>query len=518
MNEKQILFPAIVMDNNDPMLLGRIRAVMYNENKDQIIQAVWQDVINDKRTAPGNMDDIPEEYKWTTKDPFMCLPLLPFYFNQQPLMNEAVKIIYANKEFSYQNKYYVQDMFSSPITSSFESNLNSGKYTSRGEMIKAFPDLKKKGTTDYFNSRSKGVYPEPGDVSILGRGSSDLILKQDDVLLRSGKMVPQKSRQLPRGYDRRSFLQLSTFTGKEKEMGRKEVTKLIKHQNQPNFILEWSIHTPSAVNPGTFTGAVHLYQLKKSLPYLRNVNVGADTLVQPTDMTLVTARNFTSVDRESAVKFICDRINELNEGRMTDEQGRTINIPGVFPFTFRPNKITYKWISVEDPIMNPIEFGNISYFNSNIKLSPASTVSGTGTLYSRNSFDIPVELVKERVNERKADHETETVGIMGADVLYLLSHGSIIPSKGTVDLKGTLYGIDRQRLRDDVHDKTSSMVRGEELMELLNLIVQFILTHVHSFPGMPPVKVTTSGLSEQDLLDRIRNASDNILNNRIRLN
>lgn len=39
------------------------------------------------------------------------------------------------------------------------------------------------------------------------------------------------------------------------------------------------------------------------------------------------------------------------------------------------------------------------------------------------------------------------------------------------------------------------MVRGEELMELMELIVQFLITHVHSFPGLPPGSVGNNGNS-----------------------
>ena len=36
-----------------------------------------------------------------------------------------------------------------------------------------------------------GIYPEPGDNAILGRGTSDLIVRDDYVLMRSGKLNPQ---------------------------------------------------------------------------------------------------------------------------------------------------------------------------------------------------------------------------------------------------------------------------------------------------------------------------------------
>jgi hypothetical protein len=63
------------------------------------------------------------------------------------------------------------------------------------------------------------------------------------------------------------------------------------------------------------------------------------------------------------------------------------------------------------------------------------------------------------------------------------------------------------------------MVRGEELMFLLNQIVDFMLTHVHPFPGLPPIKeYPNQGVSSKKILETINNAENNILNQNIRFN
>jgi len=62
------------------------------------------------------------------------------------------------------------------------------------------------------------------------------------------------------------------------------------------------------------------------------------------------------------------------------------------------------------------------------------------------------------------------------------------------------------------------MVRGEELIELLNLIVRFLLTHTHAFPGMPPVPITQDGSTAQKLLTEMQNALNKVLNKDIRIN
>jgi hypothetical protein len=81
-----------------------------------------------------------------------------------------------------------------------------------------------------------------------------------------------------------------------------------------------------------------------------------------------------------------------------------------------------------------------------------------------------------------------------------------------------LYGISGSTYFDDIIPNTSSMVRGEELLELINLIVRFLVTHTHAYPGLPPVPVTQDGSNVTDLLTELQNAAKKVLNSNIRLN
>ena len=65
---------------------------------------------------------------------------------------------------------------------------------------------------------------------------------------------------------------------------------------------------------------------------------------------------------------------------------------------------------------------------------------------------------------------------------------------------------------------TSSMVRGEELLELIDMIVRFLITHTHAYPGLPPVPVTQDGSSTAKMLTELNNAVEKILSSNIRLN
>ena len=111
-----------------------------------------------------------------------------------------------------------------------------------------------------------------------------------------------------------------------------------------------------------------------------------------------------------------------------------------------------------------------------------------------------------------------SVNIMGAQQLYFLSHDSSNPAKAKVNLENTIYGIDQTRLSSDIQPKTSSMVRGEELITLVELIVRYLATHVHPYPGLPPVSVSSDGTRVDDLLKELLEAGNKILNKNIRIN
>jgi hypothetical protein len=111
-----------------------------------------------------------------------------------------------------------------------------------------------------------------------------------------------------------------------------------------------------------------------------------------------------------------------------------------------------------------------------------------------------------------------TYGALASDYLFLLSHNSSIPGKGKINFDNTLYGISLDQFVDEITPKTSSLVRGEELLELINIIVRFLTTHTHAYPGLPPVPVTQDGSNVSDMLTEMQNAYTKILNGNIRLN
>ena len=61
------------------------------------------------------------------------------------------------------------------------------------------------------------------------------------------------------------------------------------------------------------------------------------------------------------------------------------------------------------------------------------------------------------------------------------------------------------------------MVRGEELMKLLNKIVDFLGSHVHN-PNEAPIGIGTDGTELVEIRKILQDADATILNQNIRLN
>lgn len=110
-------------------------------------------------------------------------------------------------------------------------------------------------------------------------------------------------------------------------------------------------------------------------------------------------------------------------------------------------------------------------------------------------------------------------GTLGSDFVYLLSHKTEIPSKSKINLqpKETLYGISQSYFTDQILPNTDPMVRGDELMKLLKLIVDFLGSHVHNI-NKAPIPIGTDGTKLEEIRKLIQDADNGILNQNIRIN
>ena len=81
-SDDKIIYQGYVIDNQDPLMLGRIRAIPVNAVESQLLPEPWN----------------PEKDPWTSRDPLIYLPLLPYYVSQIDSVDEYIHIFYYNKK------------------------------------------------------------------------------------------------------------------------------------------------------------------------------------------------------------------------------------------------------------------------------------------------------------------------------------------------------------------------------------------------------------------------------------
>jgi hypothetical protein len=495
---KKIIYPAEVVDNQDPMMLGRIRAYPLDRNVRASLEGFNFDPVKDL---------------WGPKDPFVQLPLLPLYISQVPEIKERVNLIYQNSIYPYQDVYYVQASFSSPMSLPFENIQAANKYTSLGDRVISSLALRNNDGT-YKNLKSFGIFPEPGDNALLGRGAADVIVKRNTVLLRASKTNDLNVKKFPVSNPRRAFLQISGFDSQITDGKKKTLLKTSSVNVPTKKLVEWSVQNIEN-SQNSFTGQIRLYSLKP-LDQTLTDNIKYDSDLESVKF-LEYYQTFQALTFEQTVNKINEFIQGVNQGKITDGP----EISSQFPFAYRPdasirNIVDNTGGSIQQNPISTISYSNSLRFINAITLSPGLGPLSYkfGLVRTKNEIGKPIKIELEDIVTKDVTPQNSTVIGMGADTLFLLSH----KSNKQVDFQNSIYGFTQQQFQENVLPFTSSTVRGEELMELLNLIVRFLVSHVHPLPGVPPVPVATDGTTTSQILFELQNAVNKILNPNIRIN
>lgn len=487
---KKILYPGEVQNNQDPMMLGRIRAYPIDLQ------------------VRATLDAYAPFQEWSDKDPFVQSPLLPMFISQVPEVGERVNIMYQNSLFPYQDQYYIQAPFSSPMALPYEQMQAANRGSSLGDRVKGLLRLKNDDGT-FKNGKSKGVFPEPGDNAILGRGTSDIIVKPNSVILRSGKTKRLDTSKQPILNPKRAFLELTNTNTKTVTGNKKNLLSILNDNQHIKKMVEWDIDNLYTFED-SFTGSIRLYSLKPVTKTFSD-NINYDTDLEDSK-SLEYYQNFVGLTFEETVKKINDFIIGVNNGQIPN--GPKVEMQ--FPFVYRPNIGVRQILNKIAVSTNFTEFSNATNFLSKITLNPGLGPSSYKFAIVRSKGEVgkPTKVKIEEYQTKDTVPESRTFMVGGADTIVLLSHNS----NKNVDLTNTFYGTSDKDLNELILPITSSSVRGEELVELLNLIVRYLVAHVHPFHGMAPVPVATDGTDATTILFELQNAANKILNPNIRIN
>jgi hypothetical protein len=523
------IYYGIVLDNQDPLMLGRIRVHPIDENLESLKRATPEFVENSTNPSIG---------KWSEIDPLIFLPFLPYFVNQVPQVGERVMIIYySNQKRKIRDRFYILGTYSSPtsfLTSGKEefdssrTHLDSGNQNSRSK----YPPMKNLDGS-YVKGEYNGVFPEPTDVFLAGRGTTDLILKNNDVILRAGKHNPSSGGQIPTFNELRGFLQLSKFNTKTTIGPEQEIIKLQRQDQQIKYLVEYDIYNPES-QPQIFTGNLTIYQL----PDKGQKETKTSSFTYDSDLTGFTSSKVriinidTPLSLDEFAKFVSSQLITLvnkptlllgNLPNGTTTANTNDSVDGIqFPFYYRPSK------RIRDIIKNTpfngsldlVPFSNMQKLQSKINISTTDVSPGYGlVLDAKLSPEIPFKPSREKTRTYTTEVVDSTVGLMGANSLYFLSN-QVDPANGKTKINFNTSGatFNQSQIDNELFTNTSSSVRGEELLELLESIVGFLVSHVHPYPLLPPSSVAYDGTTTDDLLKKMLEAYQKVLNSNIRIN
>jgi len=506
------------VNSDDPLMLGRARIRPLIKNIDQMLKSAEKKGFSEDSKTPE------KNGPWSDKDPLVHLSFLPYFINQSPKVGERVMIFYFDrKRTTGRNKFYMLAPYSSPMTIENENYNSSRTHLDDGyqNSLVSLPNIKNNDGS-YKDPSKIGVFVDPIDISLNGRDSADVIVKDNEILLRAGKHFSFNRGQVPTPNPNRAFLQLTKFNDKKTFGEPEKIKKFVERIDQVKFLIEYRCSTQnSSVN--LFSGGLYIYALPENDSYLTQANVlDYDTVLSAKtsyplvyDYIIGPPEN-SPVPMEEFARLIGQRIRDFHDGASAFCD---VDPGQQFPFFYRPDDSIRNTLSniTDNADLNSIQ--NMNTLINLVKVSTTQVDPGYGLVYKNFLIPNPYQITEETVTPVNTQIVDNTVGIMGANKLYLLSYDSVVEGKGKIDLSNSIYGITGNTIFDEIDPKTSSTVRGEPLLELLQLMVNFLVTHDHPYPMLPPTPISRASLiSTNDVMVKMQEAYQKVLNSNIRTN
>jgi hypothetical protein len=510
---KRVIYGGVVKDIEDPLNIGRIRLIPdAPENVTQILSSYeGKTDLQGRSVLDESGQDIAQFAKFTDNDPFVYIPLLPFNLNIVPSKGEYVHIFYMDKSNNgnRRNQFYLPGPKSVPMNITREVDVITRSLFSEGMNIAKGLQIKD-NDGQFRQSLSKGVFAELSDVGIYAKGRSDIILKDNEVLIRSSKTKTLLQDKFPEVNEKRSFLQLSNF-----DSATSSEPPYIKKVKVPiktfvSKLIEYDIENID--NPfDAFTGSIKIYGLP-NIPLTQVDKFNENTVIPTSFETPIFYYQFIGLPLSSVTTLINSVITGLNDGNV-DISGTSYNQPSdssQFPFYFRPTKL----MTNPSFALDGQSKLNLVNLRSGVQFLGSVGGNGVGLVSDKNKMGLPFRDETQSITYKTTTPGNISYGVVGSDNLYLLSYNSVIPGKTKIDLgKTTVYGITEKSLSTDFKDNTEGLVRGDSLKELLNAMINFLISHGHPFHGMPPIPT-----GSDEILKQIAQFDTKIINQNIRIN
>jgi hypothetical protein len=511
LNDRNIIYYGQVVDVDDPLILGRLRI----EPKD------WQ-IGSYKKANP-----IKDSEKWTTKDPFVYLPLLPIFLYQIPKKDEWVNLMYSNPDYEDRNKYYIQGGFSSINKIRKEEFNSSIVNTALGERNKKSDNIKSiqnnvntTGTQRINDPQNQGLYPDTNTIALLGRYNSDILLPEGGVVLRSNK-IGDTSDIDPTFNKRHGFNMIQKYETRKESSGTNVFFENNELIQKLQYLIEYNVYGGLGTSGGLFSAYINVFQISPyNTVFTNQINDGGYTRFTQEQKILIYKQDFTFTDFDTIVRGINSVIKRLNNSELII--GNDI-ITNPFPFLFQPEEEFFQFFNSNggDGVIKE-NYENTRKFINSIYLTETDVKRGFSLVGERNKLGKNTSINKIEIEQINEIAEPITYGIEVSDKKFILSHLSQIPGLNKIDFQDANFSgdtyINNDFIFDNILPNTNSMVRGEKLIELLDLIVDYLITHVHPFHGMSPNSKSLSEVTIEQLLAKKFLARTEILNENIRIN
>lgn len=487
------------LDNKDPRGFGRIRATNIDE-------------LDTERA-----NSIPNWQQWSKDDPFVYSPFLPNHINIVPKKDQAVKIIRYDSDKLGQNQEYV----SGPFTTSHDfggqihdqqiTETTYGQRSKKTDPIKSFEKNIKTFSDGFLRAESVASIPKIEDIAISGNYGSDVILTEHGIVLRAGKLVDKNTANqdekddlalFPKFSPKQSKISLKKFP-ETVEVAYTGFTDSVVSRTDIKHLVEYElddISSPTEVR-------IYLYSIKQSFGEKYKTDIfGLNTALDSNTSSLIYEYTIPLVSsdkiqesyiliRDFIAKLDIEKLNVI-DASLEDQYAH--------PFYFRP-KASFK----EQP--------NTASFLEKIVYGPKNRKRITnGLIFSRTSIDVPVIPNVIRIPYlKKISDVDQTFATITADNIFYLSQTNPGVGGKQIDFSSlSQYEYTQEDYLQKILPNTFATVRGEKLIEILELMTLILLNHKHGI--LTPPKYFEEAISS--LRKLIDNAKQDMLNNSIRIN
>lgn len=491
----KIIEIGVCIDNEDPRGFGRIRARNIDE----------QDSTRENA--------IPKWEKWSKDDPFVYSPFLPNHINIVPKKDQSVKIIRYDNEKDLQNQEYVAGPFTTPHDyggQSSETQITETTFGQRSEKtpdIKSFTNNKKTYSEGFIRAESVGAIPRIEDIAISGNYGSDIILTEHGVQLRAGKLIdkftakPKQKEDLskyPFYSKKHSKISLKKFP-ETVILDYKNVSDTIVTRTDIKHLFEYKLDNVEEPTEITY----YIYSIKQSFGEKYKTDVfGVDTQLESNTSSLIYQETVTleSNDKiQEAYILIRDFISKLDREKL-NVIDPSLNEVYAHPIYFRPT-LGFRTSSNSDDFLK-----KVTYYNR----------TSNGLIFSNTSIDVPLKTTTKKIPYLKkiSDVDQTFAAITADNVLYLSTNNPGVDGKQIDFSSLNKYEYTQEDYLERIIPNTFASVRGEKLIEILELITLILLNHKHGILTEPKYfKSATDSLKK--LIER---AKQDMLNNSIRIN